>query len=91
MKKIITTLALSVAAVSQLAAQPLSLTLQDCRKLALEHNEQIKTANNAVEKAKLDRQIAFAQYLPKVDGSLTGIHMKDQDIIGPCPSMPEDN
>ena len=82
MKKIITTLALSVAAVSQLAAQPLSLTLQDCRKLALEHNEQIKTANNAVEKAKLDRQIAFAQYLPKVDGSLTGIHMKDQDIIG---------
>ena len=82
MKKILTTLALSVAAVSQLAAQPLSLTLQDCRKLALEHNEQIKTANNAVEKAKLDRQIAFAQYLPKVDGSLTGIHMKDQDIIG---------
>jgi outer membrane protein TolC len=68
--------------VSQLAAQPLSLTLEDCRKLALEHNEQIKTANNAVEKAKLDRQIAFAQYLPKVDGSLTGIHMKDQDIIG---------
>ena len=82
MKKIITTLALSVVTVSQLAAQPLSLTLQDCRKLALEHNEQIKTANNAVEKAKLDRQIAFAQYLPKVDGSLTGIHMKDQDIIG---------
>lgn len=82
MKKIITTFALSVVTVSQLAAQPLSLTLQDCRKLALEHNEQIKTANNAVEKAKLDRQIAFAQYLPKVDGSLTGIHMKDQDIIG---------
>lgn len=82
MKKIITTLALSVVTVSQLTAQPLSLTLEDCRKLALEHNEQIKTANNAVEKAKLDRQIAFAQYLPKVDGSLTGIHMKDQDIIG---------
>ena len=82
MKKIIITLALYVAAISQLPAQPLSLTLQDCRQLALEHNEQIKTANNAVEKAKLDRQIAFAQYLPKVDGSLTGIHMKDQDIIG---------
>lgn len=82
MKKIIITLALYVAAASQLPAQPLSLTLQDCRQLALEHNEQIKSANNAVEKAKLDRQIAFAQYLPKVDGSLTGIHMKDQDIIG---------
>ena len=63
-------------------AQPLSLSLQDCRRLALENNESVKTASNAVDKAKLDRQIAFAQYLPKLDGSVTGIHMKDQDVIG---------
>ena len=68
------------AAVGLHAQQPLSL--QDCRRMALDYNEQIKTANNAVEKARLDREIAFAQYLPKVDGSLTGIHMKDQDVIG---------
>ena len=63
------------------------LRLQDCRRMALEQNEKIKTANNAVDKAKLDRQIAFAQYLPKVDGSFTLAHMKnidllDQDFLG---------
>ena len=63
------------------------LSLQDCRHLALEYNEKIKTADNAVEKARLDRQIAFAQYLPKVDGSLTLVHTKniellDQEFLG---------
>ena len=63
------------------------LSLQDCRRLALEYNEKIKTADNAVKKATLDRQIAFAQYLPKVDGSLTLVHTKnidllDQDFLG---------
>ena len=57
------------------------LSLQECRRLALENNEKIKTADNAVEKAKLDRQIAFAQYLPKVDGSFTMLHMQDQDLL----------
>ena len=65
----------------------LSLSLADCRQMALEQNEKIKTAQNAVDKAKLDRQIAFAQYLPKLDGSFTLVHMKnidllDQDLIG---------
>lgn len=59
----------------------LPLSLQECRKMALDNNEQVMTANNAVEKAKLDRQIAFAQYLPKVDGSFTMMHMQDQDLL----------
>ena len=79
MKKIIIALVLYVAMSSQLPAQPLSL--QDCRRLALQNNEQITTANNAVEKAKLDRQIAFAQYLPKVDGSVTMIQLQNQDLL----------
>ena len=57
------------------------LSLADCRRMALEQNEKIKAADNAVEKAKLDRQIAFAQYLPKVDGSFTMVHMKNIDIL----------
>ena len=80
MKKIITALVLYVATVSQLPAQPLSL--QDCRRLALQHNEQMQMADNATRQAELDRQIAFAQYLPQVDGSLTSIFMSDRDIIG---------
>lgn len=65
---------------SELPAQPLSL--QDCRRMALEHNERMQMADNAVRKAELDRQIAFAQYLPKADGQLTGIYMKDQERLG---------
>lgn len=82
MKKIIITLVFYAATLSQLSAQPSqSLSLKDCRRLALENNEQVMTANNAVEKAKLDRQIAFAQYLPKVDGSFTMIQLQDQDLL----------
>lgn len=81
MKKNIITLALFVTIALQLPAQSLNLSLKDCRRLALENNEKVKTADNAVEKAKLDREIAFAQYLPKVDGSLTMIHMQNQDLL----------
>ncbi|MBO4551382.1 MAG: TolC family protein [Bacteroidaceae bacterium] len=81
MKKIITFLVLFAAIVPQLFSQSLSLSLQDCRRMALEFNEKIKTADNAVKKAELDRQIAFAQYLPKVDGSFTMLHIQDQDLL----------
>ena len=81
MKRFVISIITMVAAAG-LHAQTLSLSLQECRQMALEHNEKIKTASNAVDKAKLDRQIAFAQYLPKVDGSITGIQMKDLDIVG---------
>lgn len=81
MKKIIITLFLLVTITWQLPAQSLNLSLMDCRRLALENNEKVKTADNAVEKAKLDREIAFAQYLPKVDGSLTMVHMQNQDLL----------
>ena len=60
------------------SAQPMSL--QDCRRLALEYNEQMQTADNAVRQAELDRQIAFAGYLPKLDGQLMGVYMKDTEI-----------
>ena len=72
---------ITMVSVLGLNAQPLQLSLQDCRRMALEYNEKIKVADNAVNKAKLDRQIAFAQYLPKVDGSFTLLHMQTQDLL----------
>ncbi len=78
-KIIILSYMFAMAGLSQ--AQPLSLSLQDCRKMALEYNEKIRIADNAVNKARLDRQIAFAQYLPKVDGSFTLLHMQTQDLL----------
>ena len=80
MKQYILTI-ITMVTVAGLHAQPLSLSLQDCRRMALEYNEKIKTADNAVNKTKLDRQIAFAQYLPKVDGSFTLLHMQNQDLL----------
>ena len=62
------------------SAQPMSL--QDCRRAALEHNEQMQTADNAVCQAELDRQIAFTGYLPKLDGQLMGVYMKDTEMMG---------
>lgn len=59
-----------------------SLSLGDCRRMALSHHESLKSADNAVRQAELERQIAFTNHLPKLDGSLTGIYMKDQDMIG---------
>jgi len=90
MKKIILlTLIACCLAISQ-AATPASmeegrqerhLSLQECRQMALEYNEKMKTADNAVNKSRLDRQIAFAQYLPKVDGSFTMVHMTNQNLL----------
>lgn len=50
--------------------------------MALRHNEDLKKADAAVQKAELDRQIAFAAYLPKLDGSLSALYMNDQDLSG---------
>lgn len=61
-------------------AQP--MTLAECRRMALEHNESVRAAGNAVKQAEYDRQIAYANYLPKVDGSLMGVYMKDLDMGG---------
>lgn len=80
MKKIITALLVTIVPCAATLSQPLSLA--DCRRLALQHNEQMQMADNATRQAELDRQIAFAQYLPQVDGSLTTVFMEDQDIIG---------
>ena len=81
MKRYIISLIALIAATG-LNAQTLNLSLQDCRQMAIANNEKVKTADNAVEKANLDKQIAFAQYFPKVDGSATGLFMKDQDLLG---------
>ena len=81
MKRTVVVFSFIIALADALLAQSLSLSLQDCRQMALEYNEKIKTADNAVKKAKLDRQIAFAQYLPKVDGSFTLVHTKNIDLL----------
>lgn len=62
-----------------LPIQAQKLTLDECRKLALENNETIKKANIEAQQAKLNKQIAFTAYLPKLSASATGAYLTDKE------------
>lgn len=55
------------------------LTLEKCRELALENNETIQKATIEVRQAKLDKQIALTNYLPKLSGSATGAYLTEKE------------
>ncbi|MCS2889888.1 TolC family protein [Parabacteroides faecis] len=65
------------------AQQPLRLSLGECRKMALAHNEALQQADNTLRQAELDRQIAKTAFLPKFDASAVGAYMlPDMDMLG---------
>ena len=65
------------------AQQPLRLSLDECRKMALSHSEELQQADNALRQAELDRQIAKTAFLPKFDASAEGAYMvPDMDMLG---------
>lgn len=80
MKKINISILFFFSLLSLSAQVPLSQA--ECRRMALENNEKISLASNAVEEARLQKQIAFTNYLPKFDGSATALMMEDQEIMG---------
>ena len=80
MKRIVITEFIAVQCVAVFPQQ--KMTLADCRETALRHNEDLQKADIELQKAELDRQIAYNAYLPKLDGSVMGLYMKDQDIMG---------
>ena len=55
--------------------QELQLSQETCRQMALAHNEDLQKADYALRQAELDKAVALAAFLPKVDGSLSGIYM----------------
>lgn len=81
MKRTILWIALGLA-VNLPAFAQLQLSQAECRKMALKNNEEMKIAENSCRQAKLDKEIAFAAYLPELEGSLTGIYRKDMDLMG---------
>lgn len=56
-----------------------TLTLEDCRNLALENNKQLKINAENIKKAELEKKAAFTQYLP--DFSATGAYFYNQKNI----------
>lgn len=57
-------------------------TLSQCREMALQHNEDLRKAGIGEERALLDKQTAFSNYLPTLDGMLNAIEMKNQKFSG---------
>ena len=53
----------------------LHLSLAECRQMALERNENLKQSDNKLRQAELDKAIAFSNYLPKFDASVSGTYM----------------
>ena len=84
MRKQILLLLLSAWTLCSLAqgTDTLRLSLSKCREMAIEYNQQLKMADNAVVQAKLDREIAFANYLPKIDGQTMVGWAKDTESMG---------
>lgn len=56
-----------------------TLTLEQCREMAVENNKALKQAETKVEMAGYDRKIAFANYLPNI--SATGAYIYNANDI----------
>lgn len=51
------------------------LTLEECRRLAVENSQEIQIARFRVEKAEAERAAMKTQYLPSLSGSATGAYL----------------
>ena len=59
----------------------LNLSLDDCKRMALQTDEDIKIAQNQILQSDYDRGVAKSAYLPKIDGMGTAMYLT------PDPSM----
>ena len=65
------------------AQERLSLSLEQCRKMALSQSEELQQADNKLRQAELDNEIATTAYLPKIEGTATGTYLlPDMDMMG---------
>lgn len=72
-----------------LSAQSRTLTLEDCKAMALEHNSSVRNSALDVKAAQLQKQEAFAEYFPRVSASMFGyyslnplIDIDVRDVLG---------
>ena len=75
--RILMTVCMVIAGVPMFAQTVLSL--EECRRMALENNAQSKMAKEKVAAAEYDSKTAFANYLPKV--SALGLYLHNSDNL----------
>ena len=74
---------LAIARLASAADSSITLSQAECRQMALDNNEQIKQADNRLRQARLEKEIAFTSYLPKIDGMASAVYMvPDLDMMG---------
>lgn len=65
------------------AQQPMKLSMEQCRDMALIASEELKQADNRLRQAELDDKIAATARLPKIEGSATGAYvLPDIEMTG---------
>ncbi|HEY9005749.1 TolC family protein [Ohtaekwangia sp.] len=52
-------------------------SLENCKRIALENNKKIKASKNEIEASLAFHKAVAAEALPKLDGSVTGVHLGD--------------
>lgn len=65
--------AMTLSFITQAQAQ--TLTLEECRRMALEQNKKIKAAQYNIDAAKAAKSSASASAYPSIDGSITGAYL----------------
>lgn len=73
MKKTMWIIAAALCVLPTYAGAQQVLTLDECRQMAVENNNSLKTAEQKIKVAGYDRNIALANYFPKI--SATGAYM----------------
>ena len=58
------------------------LSIEDCRRMALENSDDIKISSRKVGKAVSDRQAAKTAYFPKISGSATYAYIFENIDMG---------
>lgn len=75
--RILTGWLLASAIVGQ--AQPMELSIEECRTLAIQNNKELRMADEQVQAAYHQRKAAFTNYLPKI--SAAGAYMRTSDEL----------
>lgn len=71
-----------VSILFSLNMKALELSLEDCKNMALQSDELIRIAKNRITQSDLDKKIATTAYLPKIDGSASGLYMTPDSKMG---------
>lgn len=83
MKKILLIIVVGIMALPLTSNAQQVLTLEDCKRMAIDNNNSLKTARQKVEIAGYDKKIAAANYFPKITALGTYQYTtKDIQLIG---------